>query len=104
MTALPINPTDEQLYKAAKGDGDTYAGASERLFQAGVEAERARAAAEVRDLHHISDIELFDGDGEPIAAAVCDHCVVLMGDHDDVPVPDAVMWPCATIRALEAAS
>jgi hypothetical protein len=47
MTALPIDPTGEQLkqvYDDAPGVREDVA--LEAVFQAGVEAERARAAAE----------------------------------------------------------
>jgi hypothetical protein len=51
VSALPIDPTDEQLGKViddAAGHPDGVAGyeTAHALFQAGVDAERARAAAE----------------------------------------------------------
>ncbi|ACY35970.1 hypothetical protein CMP1-62 [Clavibacter phage CMP1] len=53
MSALPINPTDEQIdeaynlaYEAAPASSDYLRAARRALFQAGVEAERARAATE----------------------------------------------------------
>lgn len=49
MSALPIDATDQELYAVATDAGGKsfFAGSARRLFEAGVEAERARAAAEV---------------------------------------------------------
>jgi hypothetical protein len=48
MTALPINPTSRELMSVVLGKMPRLTPNEERraLFQAGVEAERARAAAE----------------------------------------------------------
>lgn len=49
MTALPIDPTDEELFAVVTAEPDTTEGKWRRAFQAGIEAERARAAAETTE-------------------------------------------------------
>jgi len=51
MTALSINPTDDEIHDVAIASDPpgSWVGSARRVFQAAVEAERARAAAEATE-------------------------------------------------------
>ena len=85
MTHLPIDPTDEQVRDFIVLESETGRGVLPKLIraahQAGVEAERARAAAETTEITdamvEAAARSLFNG-GQP--------------DEDDTTDPDQLSW------------